>query len=74
MADSQTSACGQYTGELLPGSGVRHGKGKYIFPNRFFSFRGTYDHGIRSGPGILTLMDGSSIEATFVNGEIHLKY
>ena len=68
---------GVYTGDLkkvVTSTGeevhVRHGKGTYTYPNRFFSYSGDWVEGVKHGQGVFTLGDGSEYEGQFANGEI----
>ena len=55
---------------------VRHGGGgRYSFRNRYFTYEGGYDRGVRSGWGRLVLgLDPANpdcvVEGPFVNGEL----
>ena len=47
------------------GTKKRHGKGNYLYPNKFFEYQGEYVQGKKHGFGILKLNDGTQIEAQF---------
>ena len=49
---------------------MRHGQGTYTYPNKYFTYTGSWDNGIKHGKGLFTLGDGSSYEGDFYEGEI----
>lgn len=60
---------GEYEGQTNL-QGLRHGSGKYVYPNSYFTYEGDWDCGHKHGHGRLLLGDGSSYEGSFVKGEI----
>ncbi|XP_060115660.1 MORN repeat-containing protein 1 [Heteronotia binoei] len=65
MADA---APGLYRGEMK--EQLRHGYGRYIYPNSFFEYEGEWKEGKKHGHGKLLFKDGSYYEGEFVDGEI----
>mmetsp|Transcript_79924 Transcript_79924/g.232011 ORF Transcript_79924/g.232011 Transcript_79924/m.232011 type:complete len:408 (+) Transcript_79924:31-1254(+) len=60
---------GDYDGEVNV-QGLRHGRGRYTYPNTFFTYDGEWVEGQKHGQGKLILGDGSLYEGEFKNGEI----
>ncbi len=59
-----------YKGQVKDKTLVRHGQGTYTYPNKYFTYKGSWDEGIKHGKGLFTLGDGSSYEGDFYDGEI----
>ncbi|KAL5255960.1 hypothetical protein ACHWQZ_G011243 [Mnemiopsis leidyi] len=59
---------GQYIGQTL--NQVRHGHGKYLYDNTFFTYEGDWLEGVKHGKGKLSMRDGGYYDGDFVNGEI----
>ena len=58
---------------------LRHGKGTYAYPNKFFQYDGEWQNGVKQGlfqickkigNGALYMKDGTKYEGDFNNGEI----
>lgn len=57
-------------GDLDPLTKLRHGKGTYQYPNKFFQYDGEWQNGVKQGKGVLYMRDGIKYEGEFDNGEI----
>lgn len=61
----------RYEGSVSIATGRREGKGKYIYPNSFFTYEGEWLDGKKHGRGRLNLgNDGDYYEGDFNQGEI----
>jgi hypothetical protein len=49
---------------------LREGEGVYTFENPYFQYKGQYEHGHKTGHGVLLMKDGSRYEGEFLDGEI----
>lgn len=63
-------AGGRYEGEITIATRQRDGKGKYFYPNPYFTYEGEWLGGEKHGRGRLSFGDGGYYEGEFVNGEI----
>ncbi|UPR04414.1 MORN repeat domain-containing protein [Chloropicon primus] len=59
-----------YEGQVSVETGKRQGKGKYVYPNRSFSYDGEYVDGKKSGHGRFFIEGHSLYEGNFENDEI----
>jgi len=51
-------------------TGLRHGEGKYVYSNAFFTYEGQWENNLKHGHGKLLMWDESWYEGSFLNGEI----
>ena len=59
-----------YTG-TLNAAGERHGHGTYAYSNKFYSYEGQWNNGLKHGRGKLSMADGTMhYEGDFADGEI----
>lgn len=68
LEDDEEPVGGTYEGETR--HGLRHGQGRYLYANPYFSFEGSWKKGIKHGKGKFVLGDGSVYEGDFALGEI----
>ncbi|KAG8470668.1 hypothetical protein KFE25_009089 [Diacronema lutheri] len=66
--DDDEPSGGSYAG--MTQQGLRHGRGKYVYANPFFTYEGSWRRGVKHGKGRFTLGDGSVYEGEFALGEI----
>ena len=59
----------RYAGDRDP-AGLRHGKGRYEFPNPAYTYEGDFHHGRKHGVGTFTTPDGGRYVGEFVDDEI----
>lgn len=59
----------RYAGDRDP-AGLRHGKGRYEFPNPAYTYEGDFRRGRKHGVGTFTTPDGGRYVGEFVNDEI----
>ena len=60
----------RYVGEISAETKLRHGKGKYKYPNPYFTYEGDWVDGVKDGQGVLYFADGGRYEGEFKDGEI----
>lgn len=53
-----------------PVTRMRHGVGTYRYPNKFFTYEGNYNQGVKEGQGCFRLADGTVINGTFVGNQL----
>jgi hypothetical protein len=68
LAADEEPIGGVYKGSTL--QGLRHGRGKYVYANPFFTYEGDWRKGLKHGKGKFSLGDGSVYEGEFAFGEI----
>ena len=59
----------RYAGDVNP-AGLRHGKGKYEFPNPAYTYEGDFESGRKHGAGTFTTPCGGKYVGDFVDDEI----
>ena len=59
----------RYAGDRDP-AGLRHGEGRYEFPNPAYTYEGDFRRGRKHGVGTFTTPDGGRYVGEFVNDEI----
>ena len=59
----------RYAGDVNP-AGLRHGKGKYEFPNPAYTYEGDFVEGRKHGAGTFTTPCGGKYVGDFVDDEI----
>ena len=59
----------RYAGDVNP-AGLRHGKGKYEFPNPAYTYEGDFVSGRKHGAGTFTTPCGGKYVGDFVDDEI----
>lgn len=59
-----------YEGPVDPVTRLRHGFGTYRYPNKFFTYVGNFNQGVKEGEGTLKFADGTIIKGTFSNNQL----
>ncbi|KAL7746500.1 Histone-lysine N-methyltransferase setd7 [Sorochytrium milnesiophthora] len=65
----QESEAYEYDGET-DADGQPHGDGTVSYPESGVVFKGHFCHGVKAGRGTVSYPDGTSVEGTFVDGEL----
>ena len=68
LAGKELQDC--YAGEVNLNTGKRHGRGKYVYPNKAFSYEGEYLHGKKHGFGRFEIKGHSYYEGEFSEDEV----
>ena len=67
-SSSAYAEAGHFTGGSF--DGMRHGRGRFAYANRYFVYDGGWREGEAHGEGVLQMADGGTYEGSFVDGEM----